>query len=90
MNEPAFRAPSGTLTLTNLHFWHAFGYMDVNGEAVSTAAALTRRLSDADLAAVRVDDVEATTAQDAATAACDEQKSRHFESNSMCFFFSKF
>ena len=61
MKEPAFRAPSGTLTLTNLHFWHAFGYMDVNGEAVSTAAALTRRLSDALFHPVIIVDVQLTS-----------------------------
>ena len=77
-----------TSSTAHLHFEALLGQFDV--DLVTRRAAETRRLSDADLAAVRVDDVEATTAQDAATAACDEQKSRHFESNSMCFFFSKF
>ena len=58
----------------HLHLEALLGQFDV--DLVTRRAAETRRLSDADLAAVPVDDVEATTAQDAATAACDVQKSR--------------
>ena len=62
----------------HLHLEAVLGQFDV--DLVSRAAAETRRLCDADLASLRVDDIEVTTAAEAAAAACDTRKSyQNFE-----------